>query len=41
VADPLSRFGDVTVVDPEHEFKVVRTLPKSSAPATSGSSGSK
>ncbi len=27
VAEPLRRFGDVTVVDPEHEFSVVRTLP--------------
>jgi predicted Zn-dependent peptidase len=31
VADSLTRFGDVTVVDPEHEFRVLRTLPKSPA----------
>ena len=27
VAEPLARFGDVTVVDPEHDFRVLRTLP--------------
>ena len=31
IADSLTRFGDVTVVDPEHDFHVVRTLPKSAA----------
>ena len=35
VADPLTRFGDVTVVDPEHDFRVLRTLPKS-APTGNG-----
>jgi zinc protease len=29
IAEPLARFGDVTVVDPEQDFKVLRTLPKS------------
>jgi len=29
VAEPLTRFGDVTVVDPEHDFRVIRSLPKS------------
>lgn len=28
VAPPLAAFGDVTVVDPEKEFKVLRTIPK-------------
>ncbi len=28
IAAPLAAFGDVTVVDPEKEFKVLRTLPK-------------
>ncbi len=28
VAAPLTRFGDVTVVDPEHDFRLIRTLPK-------------
>jgi zinc protease len=37
VADPLTRFGDVTVVDPEHDFQVLRTLPRS--PATPGTQG--
>jgi len=30
VADSLTRFGEVTVVDPEHDFRVLRTLPKGS-----------
>jgi zinc protease len=29
VAAPLARFGDVTVVDPEHDFRVLRTISKS------------
>jgi predicted Zn-dependent peptidase len=29
VSEPLARFGEVTVVDPQHDFKVMRTLPKS------------
>jgi predicted Zn-dependent peptidase len=33
VAAPLARFGDVTVVDPEHDFHVVRTIPKAAAEA--------
>ncbi len=33
VADGLTRFGDVTVVDPEHDFSVLRSLPKSSTSA--------
>jgi predicted Zn-dependent peptidase len=36
VADSLTRFGDVTVVDPEHDFRVLRTLPKSAVPGGSG-----
>ncbi len=28
IASPLAAFGDVVVVDPEKEFKVLRTLPK-------------
>lgn len=28
IAEPLARFGEVTVVDPEHDFRVVRTVPK-------------
>jgi zinc protease len=31
IADSLTRFGDVTVVDPEQDFRVLRTLPKSTA----------
>ena len=31
VAAPLARFGEVTVVDPEHEFRTLRTLPKTGA----------
>jgi predicted Zn-dependent peptidase len=34
IADSLTRFGDVTIVDPEHDFRVVRTIPKS-APTSS------
>lgn len=29
IGEGLARFGEVTVVDPEKEFKVVRTIPKS------------
>ena len=32
IAGPLARFGDVTVVDPEHDFKTLRTLPKNGTP---------
>ena len=28
IAEPLARFGEVTVVDPEREFKKLRTLPR-------------
>ena len=28
IAAPLARFGEVTVVDPEREFAVIRTVPK-------------
>jgi predicted Zn-dependent peptidase len=28
IAAPLARFGEVTVVDPEHDFSVIKTLPK-------------
>jgi predicted Zn-dependent peptidase len=28
VAQPLARFGEVTVVDPEHDFRVLKTVPK-------------
>ena len=28
IAPDLARFGDVTVVDPEKEFKTVKTLPQ-------------
>lgn len=27
IGTPLSHFGEVTVLDPEHEFKAVRTIP--------------
>jgi zinc protease len=27
IGTPLSHFGDVTVLDPEHEFKTVKTIP--------------
>jgi predicted Zn-dependent peptidase len=37
VADSLTRFGDVTIVDPEHDFRVLRTLPKSAAAVAAGS----
>ena len=33
VSEPLARFGEVTVVDPEHDFKVIRTIPKSATAA--------
>jgi zinc protease len=33
VADPLTRFGEVTVVDPENDFRVIRRLPRSAAAA--------
>ncbi len=36
IVDSLTRFGDVTVLDPEHDFRVLRTLPKSAAPGGSG-----
>jgi predicted Zn-dependent peptidase len=32
IAAPLARFGDVTVVDPEHDFATLRTLPKNGTP---------
>jgi zinc protease len=28
IAAPLARFGEVTVVDPEHDFAVVKTMPR-------------
>jgi predicted Zn-dependent peptidase len=31
IGDSLARFGDVTVVDPEHDFRVLRTIPKQTA----------
>jgi zinc protease len=34
IAEPLTRFGDVTVVDPEHDFRVLRTLPASKSSAS-------
>jgi len=37
VAGPLARFGEVTVVDPEQDFRVLRTLPMS--PATGETRG--
>ena len=33
VAPMLARFGDVTIVDPEHEFQTLKTLPKSEGDA--------
>jgi zinc protease len=33
VADPLTRFGEVTVIDPENDFRVIRRLPRSAAAA--------
>jgi hypothetical protein len=33
VAAPLARFGNVTIVDPEHDFAVVRTLSRAGPPA--------
>jgi zinc protease len=39
VAEPLTSFGDVTVVDPEHDFRVLRTLPKSALAGTSRGGG--
>lgn len=30
IAPPLARFGEVTVVDPEKEFKTIRTVPRAS-----------
>jgi zinc protease len=32
IAPSLARFGEVTVVDPEHEFQTVRTIPAEAAP---------
>jgi zinc protease len=32
VAQPLARFGEVTIVDPEHDFRIVRTIPKTNLP---------
>jgi predicted Zn-dependent peptidase len=29
VAPMLTRFGDVTIIDPEHDFQSVKTLPRS------------
>ena len=32
IAPSLAHFGEVTVVDPEHEFQTVRTIPAEAAP---------
>jgi hypothetical protein len=33
IGPELTRFGEVTVFDPEKEFKVTRTLPRSAVGA--------
>jgi predicted Zn-dependent peptidase len=27
IAAPLARYGEVTIVDPEHDFRAIKTLP--------------
>ena len=33
IGSDLARFGEVTVLDPEREFKTIKTLPRTAAPA--------